>query len=244
MRAVPAAFATLLVALPLAGGLPAAAQETPPASGDDALTVQAEQRELDELLSLTLVQQKQKAQELIRKYPGTPLSRTLQRLIGEYETFDRIADAERQAREARTACYRAYWRDRCCFEPAWNPPQARLVNPTADPILYEIRIGGIHRTLWMGPYRLRAGTDYASPHPYCVRFLTAGGVQMQEITPGETFAFQGSPAEGSLSLVPAPGLPAGGAAVPPPAPMPPALEPAPTPEPTPADSAEGPAMLP
>jgi hypothetical protein len=188
------------------------------------------ERELEELLALTLPQQKERARRLIEEYPGTELARILQRLLNEYEVFDQLAADEQRLREAQSAWVQAYWRDRCCPLPPWNPPLGRIINETGEPILYEQRIDGIHRTRWSGPFRLGVGRHYESPYPFLVRYLAAGGVHVRMIAPGESYAFRGTPSEGEIVLlpatspapliVPAPEAPA------PPAPPPPVREPA------------------
>lgn len=228
----------VVVGLPLCCG-PLSAQEgtaaTPgisSAAADDLGLTAAERAELDRILQLTLPQQKTRAKELIEDQPDSQLAAVLRRLLGEYKTFGRIADAEREARAARSAWNREYWRSRCCPVPVWDPPVGRIGNATDEPVLYEIRMMGLERTLWMGPYRLRAGASYASPHPYLVRYLTPVGVQEQLIGPGQSFAFQGGPGDGTLFLGPGE---AGAGVVPPPGP---ALGDAPAPMQAPEPTAE------
>lgn len=156
--------------------------------------------ELDRLLELARPQQKERARELIEKHPNTQLAEILQRVLDEYAAFDQADAAEAQVFAARTAGYRAYWQSRCCPPPAWNPPVAQIFNGTDEPVLYEIRYDGIHRTRWMGPYRLRAGAAFTSPHPYCVRYLAGGVMQVQLIVPGEAYAFQGTPGTSDFML--------------------------------------------
>ncbi|HEX6986313.1 MAG TPA: hypothetical protein VF170_13105 [Planctomycetaceae bacterium] len=248
MRIARPAFCVLLASVGLSSlGVAARGQEPPlgqvPTPPDERPTVPPDvQQQLDELLALTLPQQKQRAEELIREYPGTELARTLRRLLNEYAAFNALAEQERQAREARTAWGRAYWQSRCCPLPAWNPPVGSIVNETGEPVLYEQRIEGIHHTRWSGPYRLRRGAAYSSPHPYLVRYLVGGALRSAVIVPGDVYAFRGSPADGTLELVPSAGPvpPAGEVTVPAPA--------APTPqEPSPDDGVpmtDGPMMLP
>lgn len=198
----------LALLLALAAGLAlspatAAAQDAPATSASEGVSLSPEhERELDQLLLLTLPQQKSRAKELIAAHPGTDLARILQRLLDEYAVFDQIDESERQARAARSAWIREYWRSRCCPPLQWNPPVGRLSNATGEPVLYQIRLLGIERTLWMGPYRLRMGASYASPAPYLVRYLTAAGMQEQLISPGESYTFQSDVKDGELFLVP------------------------------------------
>lgn len=181
----------------------AAAQDAPRNSAADGISLPPEhEQELNQLLLLTLPQQKERARELIAAHPDTDLARILRRLLDEYAIFDRIEESERQARTARSAWLRGYWQSRCCPEPVWNPPVGRLGNATGEPVLYQIRLLGIERTLWMGPYRMRTGTSYASPTPYLIRYLTAAGPQEQMISPGESYAFQGDQSTGALVLAP------------------------------------------
>lgn len=186
--------------------LPVRAQEAEagPVVGEGLGLTPAEQQELHETLQLTLQQQKERARELIRERPNTRLAAVLQRVLSEYEAFDRLHESERAARAAVSAWNRDYWCGRCPPEPPWHPPVGRIGNATDEPVLYEIRLTGIERTLWMGPYRLRAGASYESPHPYLVRYLTGGGVQEQLIVPGQSYAFQGDAAAGAVVLAPAP----------------------------------------
>lgn len=192
----------VMVAGPLTcPGNPLAAQEPAPADSERVEITDAQQRQLDELLTLTVPQQRLRAQELIEEYPDSDLAIVLQRLLDEHKTFETIQQAEQERREASTAWSRIYWRNRCCPLPPWNPPVGRIVNETGGPILYEQRLDGLHRSRWSGPYRLTAMSDHDSPHPFLVRFLVAGTVQVQRIMPGENYAFRGSSADGTLQLV-------------------------------------------
>jgi hypothetical protein len=188
--------ASLLLSAATAG-----AQDPPATSAADGASLPPEhQEELDQLLLLTLPQQKERAKELIAAHPGTDLARILQRLLDEYAVFDQIEESESQARAARSAWIREYWRSRCCPPLQWSPPVGRLSNATGEPVLYQIRLLGIERTLWMGPYRMRVGASYESPTSYIVRYLTAAGMQEQLIVPGESYVFQGDPGAGTLLL--------------------------------------------
>ncbi len=184
--------------------------------------------ELARLLVLARPQQKERARKLIEQYPNTRLAEILQRVLDEYAEFDRADAAEQQALDARTAGYRAYWQARCCPPPAWNPPVGQIFNNTDEPALYEIRYDGIHRTRWMGPYRLRGGTAFTSPHPYFVRYLSGGVMQVQFIVPGEAYTFEGTP--GTSSFILGRGVAASSPTPPAPTlPMPPIDEAAPAP---------------
>ena len=156
--------------------------------------------EISRLLQLARPQQKERARKLIDEYPGTRLAEILQRLLDEYAAFDQAAAAEQQAFAARTAGYRAYWQARCCPPPPFNPPVGQIFNGTDEPVLYEIRYDGIHRTRWMGPYRLRVGGAFTSPHPYFIRYIVGGVMQQQVVFPGTAFTFQGTPGTSSFLL--------------------------------------------
>jgi hypothetical protein len=191
--------------LSLSSGVAYAQQAGGRALAEDlSLTPEAE-RQLSQMLALSREQQKERARALINEYPNTRLAEILQRLLNEYAAFDAITSSEQQAREIRTSIYREYWMSRCCPEPAWNPPVARLVNSTTEPVLYEIRFNCLYRTLWMGPYRLKPGAEYTARYPYFVRYITSAGLQERVIAPGETYTFQGAP--GSESFLLMPGMP-------------------------------------
>jgi hypothetical protein len=214
-----ALFLFVLAGALLAHRQPVSAQEVPPVNNglDEEAAPPNLQQEIDALLMLTREQQKQRARELIRKYPDTETARILRRVLAEHATYDALAEQERLAREARAVWVREFWRGRCCPLPAWNPPVGRIINETDEPVLYQQRIEGIHHTRWSGPYRLRAGDGHESPHPYFVRYLVQGDVQTVVVYPGDVYAFRGSPDDGTLTLVPAGAgnLRAGGAVVPP-----------------------------
>lgn len=165
-----------------------------------------QQRELNQLLTMTVPQQRVRAKELIEKFPDSDLAVVLQRLLEEYETFGQIHEVEQLRRESYSEWARVYWHSKCCPPPPWDPPVGRIVNETGIPVLYEQRLEGIDRSRWSGPYRLTTG-DHASPHPYHVRYLVAGTLRVQQVLPGETYAFRGSPADGSLELVPSTAAP-------------------------------------
>jgi len=183
--------------------------------------------ELARLLQLARPQQKERARKLIEQYPNTRLAEILQRVLDEYAVFDQAAAAEQQALAARTAGYRAYWQSRCCPPPPWTPPVGQIFNGTDEPVLYEIRYDGIHRTRWMGPYRLRGGTAFTSPHPYFVRYLSGGVMQVQYVIPGEAYTFAGTP--GTSSFVLGRGADASPTPLAPSLPMPPTDDPVPAP---------------
>jgi hypothetical protein len=166
-------------------------------SNDSPPDVEAE---LARLLQLARPQQKERARRLIEEHPDSRLAEILQRVLDEYAEFDRAHAAEQQALDARTAGYRAYWQTRCCPPPQWSPPVGQIYNSADEPALYEIRYDGIHTTRWMGPYRLRSGTAFTSPHPYFVRYLSGGVMQVQYIVPGEVYTFEGTPGTSSFIL--------------------------------------------
>lgn len=174
--------------------------ETEDFDADDAPPEARE--ELEELLGLTLAQQKQRAISLIEKYPDTDLARTLEQLLADYESFGRLDEQGDLARNARAAYGRAYWHSRCCPLPVWAPPQAQLHNASDTPVLFQQKLDGLHATVWSGPYRLSPNATYDSPYPFRVRYLTAAGALVREICPGQSYAFQGSAEDGTLQLVP------------------------------------------
>lgn len=170
-----------------------------PADESDVVPPDAE-AELTRLLQLARPQQKERARKLIDEYPDTRLAEILQRLLDEYAAFDQAAVAEQQALAARTAGYRAYWQAQCCPPPPFHPPVGQIYNGTSEPVLYEIRYDGIHRTRWMGPYRLRPGAAFDSPHPYFIRYISGGVMQQQVVFPGTAHTFLGTPGTSDFVL--------------------------------------------
>jgi hypothetical protein len=202
-RVVHRLFATLIVVGSLNLFLHQVPAQEPDSDGDRPAALTPEMRdELDELLTLTVQQQIQRARELIKEHPDTELARVLQRLLAEHAAFNQVKLEEQRLREARSEWARAYWRDRCCPLPPWNPPVGRIINETNGPVLYEQRLDGIHRSRWAGPYFMTAGQDHSSPHPYLVRYLVAGDLRVRLVVPGDNYAFRGSAEDGTLDLVP------------------------------------------
>jgi hypothetical protein len=169
---------------------------------DESVVPPNAEAEIARLLQLARPQQKERARKLIDEYPGTRLAEILQRVLDEYAVFDQAAAAEQQAFDARTAGYKAYWQARCCPPPPFHPPVGEIFNGTGEPVLYEVRYDGIHRTRWMGPYRLRAGGSFASPHPYFIRYIAGGAMQQQVVVPGTAYTFGGVPGSSSFGLGP------------------------------------------
>ena len=187
--------------------------------------------DLERLPKLTTRQQAMEAQETIseysEKFPGFAPLEGLKRIRSETEAFAALRVSEQQARDAAGEWARLYWQSRCCPLPPWHPPTGCLRNDTGRDVLYELCLDGIYTSRWMGPYRLAAGTEQTSPHPFYVRYLSGSGYQMVRIVPGEVYAFNGDPVDGNVTLTPGYGpaagmLDAGSAS--PPAPVEPAVQ--------------------
>ena len=178
-----------------------AGDATAPADGEapaDAV------RELENLGTLALPQQRDRARAFIEKYPNSEQAVVVRRMLDEYAAYNRLADEEAAARTSRAAYNRAFWWSRCCPLPPWHPPVGVIANRTGEPILYQQRLGGIHQTRWTGPFRMPPGGDHGSPVPFLIRYLTPAGFQVRWVMPGESLAWTGSPKDGTLDLVPAP----------------------------------------
>lgn len=164
---------------------------------------------IEELPTLSVRQQKSSAEALISKYgesfPGFFPLEELKRFLREASVFDAMHRNEQQRREAASEWARAYWQSLCCPLPRWEPPVGRMRNETGLDVLYEQCLEGIHQSRWSGPYRLADGSEFASPFPFHIRYLSQGTVHAVRIVPGEVYVFRGSPADGTLTLAPSSG---------------------------------------
>ncbi|MGC1274889.1 MAG: hypothetical protein WBC44_14380 [Planctomycetaceae bacterium] len=210
---------------------------------------------IEELPTLSVRQQRPSAEALISEYaesfPGFFPIDELKRFLREAALFDAMRQNEQQRREAASEWARVYWQSLCCPLPQWEPPVGRLRNETGLDVLYEQCLEGIHQSRWSGPYRLADGSELASPFPFHIRCLSRGTVQAVRIVPGEVYVFRGSPADGTLELVPSFASPMvtpdGGVTVPAPAPSGEATvpnEPPATESYDPAPAIDGPMILP
>ena len=198
-----------LAAALVLGLAPAAATAQDPGStplpeqpGAEGVLPEEAQNELDRALQLTLPQQKERARELIRKYPGTRVARIAQRLLDEYAAFERLSEGERAARAAQIAFVREYWRAKVeCQLPEYTAPVGRLVNEGDEPAVFQIRF---RQTVWMGPYRLRPGQEQIVYEPVLVRRFVAGAFVEEPLAPGNTIDFHETGAATAAPAVPVP----------------------------------------
>jgi hypothetical protein len=176
----------------------AARAESDLAVQEEPLPPEAE-AELERLQPLVLPQQREGALRLMEKYPNTRLSRIIARLLDEYAAYDGLRKQELAVRDARTSVIREYWRARYaeCPVPGPLPPSLRIVNDTDEPILFQAKLPD---SVWMGPYRLRAGWEQIIHQPVTLRRITPDGLQFHSLVPGNEYIFRETE-PGRLELV-------------------------------------------
>ncbi|QDU44370.1 hypothetical protein Mal52_28510 [Symmachiella dynata] len=167
---------------------PAEAANTP------QLTEEEIRRELDKWNDLEITQRKDKARQLIAKYPNTRTARLVQRYLEELELYDEAAQAQRDIAAARAARVREYWRQRVAAELSTVPnyqtlPLVRLTNKADQAVLFQLRGYGMG---WTRPRLLLAGASETVNYPVEYRRITTAGTTTYLLQPGNEFVFRQS----------------------------------------------------
>ncbi len=151
-------------------------------------------RELDKWNDLEITQRKDKARQLIAKYPNTRTARLIQRYLEELELYDQAAQAERDVAAARAAREREYWRQRIPAELSMVPnyqtlPLVRLTNKADQAVLFQLRGYGMD---WTRPRLLLSGASETVNYPVEFRRITSAGTTIYMLQPGNEFVFRQS----------------------------------------------------
>jgi len=167
-----------------------ATQEAPPAPYDETQAADDEaaaRKMIGDVRSLILPQQKERAEELIQKYPNTKLAKLAEQLLAEYKLYESLKAAERAKIEARTAEVRAFW---TAIYPNAIPPEPvplSITNLTDEPVLYEVQ-GPV--TEWSGPHNLRPGESHFLKYPATFRRVTQAGLVEYTLRVGQRYVFR------------------------------------------------------
>jgi len=151
-------------------------------------------RELDKWNDLEITQRKDKARQLIAKYPNTRTARVVQRYLEQLELYDQTAQAERDVAAARASRVREYWRQRIAAELSMVPnyqtlPLVRLTNNADQAVLFQLRGYGMG---WTRPRFLMAGATETVNYPVEYRRITTAGTTTYMLQSGKEFVFRQS----------------------------------------------------
>lgn len=156
-----------------------------------------DERAAQELLSriqyLIPLQQRQVAEELVRRYPNTQLAAIGRRLLEEFKLYDQLRHDERLHREQQTAAIRAFWDARRPPAPVVNANPLTITNHAAETVLFELQGPGME---WSDPLILRANQSVKLNYSARYRRLTPDGNTFYMLPQGGNFEFLPGPSGG------------------------------------------------
>lgn len=148
---------------------------------------EAARRMVQEIRSLVLPQQKEMAEEMIRKYPNTRLSKIAEQLLEEYRMYDALMEADQAKVEAETAAVRAFWKTVYPGGLNLEGMPTRITNLTDEPVLYQIHGP---ETAWSGPHNLRVNESHILKYPATFRRVTKDGAVEYSLRVGKHYVFR------------------------------------------------------
>jgi len=167
-----------------------AQEEKPPYDETQMAEEQKEEQEAREMISnirsLVLPQQKERAQEMIDKYPNTRVAKLAEQLLEEFRLYDALAAAESARIEARTASVREYWTSRYPGGSFEGEP-TRITNLSGEPALYQVRGPSMD---WSGPHVLRVGETHLLKYAAEYRRITLEGTEEYALRVGGNYVFR------------------------------------------------------
>ena len=169
---------------------PESATEEPaadPAEAPPPLTDAQASEMIERIRNLILPQQKEAAQELIRKYPNSRIAKIAQDLLDEYMLYDNLEAQSRQNQIARDTMIREFWRH---YYPPYEkvvPVQTQIVNRSDRSVLYQLKGPEME---WAGPFRLAIGETHTVNYPVLFRRVTADGIMEYTLPQGIQCVFK------------------------------------------------------
>jgi hypothetical protein len=177
---------------PAAPGQAPQEQAAPYDETEAAENEEAARKMITDIRTLVLPQQKERAEEMIQKYPNTKLAKLAEQLLAEYKLYDTLRASEYAKVEARTAEVREYWKSIYPSGTISEPAPMSITNLTDEPVLYQIQGP---ETAWSGPHNLRIGDTHYLKYPVTLRRVTNAGVVKFSLRVGQRYVFR-RPAEG------------------------------------------------